>query len=391
MKWRGLIYAPKPFFGSLEMKKGRIHKLTSERMPRRIDTLILPGFISTHVHTIQTGARNRAENMELLDWLEKVIWPFEASLNSKTAYQSASNGMRECLKKGITCILDMATTRHTNRVFDAARDTGIRAFIGKALMNRGPRSLIDSNPLDEVFELLNDWHGFDQGRLQVTLCPRFVLSCSDDLLRKVGELSYKLNLLHHTHASENKHECAWIQKRYKKSNIELLEDFGCLNDRSIVAHGVHLSSRDRNILKKRQTRISHCPTSNLKLASGIADIKTLDEMGIPLSLGVDGAPCNNLLDPFFEMRLAHLLSRSQYGLQGVSAQRIFELATINGAKALHADHEIGSIEEGKSADILQIRVPENIEINPRFPFESLIHSITSSDLRRVFVRGKTAT
>lgn len=382
----GFIFAPKPFYGRIHVKKGLIKSLSPRKTPKRISRLIVPGFISTHVHSIQTHARNFAENRELLDWLKDVIWPFEAALNKKTAYESAADGMKECLQFGITAILDMATTRHTSSVFEAARDTGIRAFIGKALMDQGPKSLIDQNPLEEVFDLLEDWHGFDQGRLHTTLCPRFALSCSEKLLKQVGSISSELGLLHHTHASENKKECDWIHKNYRVSNIQFLDKMGCLNEHTVIAHGVHLSDKDRALLKKRKASISHCPTSNLKLASGIADMKALK--GINISLGVDGAPCNNLLDPFFEMRLAHLLSRHLHGLKGLSARSIFDTATMGGARALHAEHEIGSLEARKQADYLVIQVPERVRFNSAQPYESLLHSITAHDIEAVFVRGK---
>lgn len=385
MKFSGLIYSPKPFYGSIEIRNARIHALTSEREPKRISKLILPGFISTHVHTVQTHARNKAENLELLDWLKKVIWPFEASLSHRTAYASAYDGMSECLRFGITTILDMATTRHTQAVFEAARDTGIRAVIGKALMDQGPKNLIDTHPLDEVFELHRLWHGAEKGRIHTSLCPRFALSCSEKLLRKVAEISDTHHLIHHTHASENKKECAWIQKHYGLSNIELLHKFKNLNSRTVIAHGVHLSSKDMRLLAQNKVSLSHCPTSNLKLASGIADIKSMKK--INLSLGVDGAPCNNLLDPFFEMRLAHLLSRSLHGLKGLSAQKIFEMATMGGARALRRAHDLGSLEVHKLADLIVVQVPSSIRVNTQHPFESLIHSIQSKDILKVYVQG----
>jgi len=386
MKFSGFIFSPKPQFGSLIEKKGRIASIQSARMPKRIDRVILPGFISTHIHTVQTHARNLAENRELLDWLSKVIWPFEASLDPRATYRSALTGMNECLSNGITTILDMATSRHTQKVFEAARDCGIRGFIGKALMDQGPKSLVDKNPLEEVFEHHAHWHGAERGRLSVTLCPRFVLSCSDELLRKVGEISSRLKLIHHTHASENAKECEWIEKHHHSSNIGYLEKTGSLNSQTVIAHGVHLSNADIRILKKRRVSISHCPTSNLKLASGIADLKRLD--GLNLSLGVDGAACNNILDPFFEMRLAHLLSRSLHGLQGKSAKFIFWMATMGGALALHSQKRIGSLEPGKEADLLVLKVPESVEFNPRFPYESLIHSLSSRNIEKVIVGGQ---
>jgi cytosine/adenosine deaminase-related metal-dependent hydrolase len=380
------LFAPTPFYGSLTVRKGRIENLSPKRIPKRIDRLILPGFVSTHIHTVQTHARNTAENLELLDWLKNRIWPFEAALNARTAYESAMTGMQECLQFGITTILDMATTRHTDKVFEAAKDSGIRAFVGKALMDQGPRSLIDKNPLEEVFWLKDRWHRFDHGRLQVTLCPRFALSCSEDLLRAVGRLSLEHKLIHHTHASENLKECQWIEKTYGVSNIELLYELESLNKQTVIAHGVHLSRRDLHLLQKTRASISHCPASNLKLASGIADIKRMK--GINLSLGVDGAACNNLLDPFFEMRLAHLLSRSIHGLRGLSAKAIFEMATLGGARALKIADRIGSLEAGKDADYLVLRVPESRGFNASFPYESLLHSITASEIEGVYVRGR---
>ncbi len=386
MKLKGFLFCPKPFYGTITIQKGRIARLSADRPPKRISRLYIPGFVCTHLHSVQTHARNTAENLDLLDWLSRVIWPFEASLNPRTAYDSASAGMKECLQLGMTTILDMATSHHTNSVFEAARDSGIRAFIGKALMDQGPRKLVDLNPLDEVKSHLEHWHGFDKGRIQVTLAPRFVLSCSTALLRRVGEWSREKKLLIHTHASENKRECEWIHKHFGTSNIEVLHKLGNLGPRTILAHGVHLSKTDRHLLKKTHTRISHCPTSNLKLASGIADIRALDSRH--LSLGVDGAACNNRLDPFFEMRLAHLLSRALHGLKGVSARHIFSMATLGGANALHHGNVFGSLQLNKDADLLEIEIPELVRFNERFPYESLLHSITAHDIRRVWIRGR---
>ncbi|MDB5039086.1 MAG: N-ethylammeline chlorohydrolase [Bacteriovoracaceae bacterium] len=380
------LFTPKPFYGSMQIKKGIIERISPSRFPKRIDRLVLPGFISTHIHTIQTHARNTAENLELLDWLKKKIWPFEASLTKKTAYASSFTGMRECLEFGITTILDMATTRHTHSVFEAARDSGIRAFIGKALMDQGPKSLIEKDPLSEVFDLLADWHGFDNKRLQVTLSPRFALSCSEKLLREAGRLSNELKLIQHSHISENLKECEWIEEHFGFSNVELLNEVGSLNDLSVLAHSVHVSKKDIALLKKNGCSISHCPVSNLKLASGIADIKRLSALN--LSLGVDGAACNNLLDPFFEMRMAHLLSRSLHGLKGVSAENIFKMATVGGARALHSEKQFGTLQVGKEADYLVVNVPERVYFNPKFPYESLLHSIVASNIESVFVKGR---
>lgn len=382
----GYLFTPKPYYGSVKIKRGQIETIRKSREPKKIKSLILPGFITTHIHTIQTHARNTAENKTLLAWLRDDIWPFESRLTKQKAYASSLDGMKECLSNGITTILDMASTRHTDSVFEAANDIGIRAFIGKALMDHGPKNLVERSPIEEVFHLLDTWHGRTNGRLQVTLCPRFALSCSKNLLKTVGELSSKLSLLHHTHASESEGETAWIRKKYKVTNIGLLEKLQCLNDRTILAHTIHITQADLKLIKKRKTSISHCPTSNLKLGSGLADIQNMK--GINVTLGVDGAACNNRLDPFFEMRLAHLLSRHLHGMKGVSAKNIFEMATLKGAKALKSGHALGSLEPGKQADLVVVKVPDRISFNPKFPYESLLHSITSSDVEFVYVSGQ---
>ncbi len=356
------------------------------------DCWVLPGFIQTHVHLCQTLFRNQAEDLELLDWLKEKIWPFEGSLTAKTLALSARLGIGELLKGGTTTILDMGTVHHTDQIFKACESLGIRAFSGKAMMDEGnhiPPSLKESTEasLDETQRLIEAWHGKAHGRLRYALTPRFVLSCSEKLLKKVADLSTKKNLLIHTHASENKTECQEVQAHKGKSTIRYLHDLGLCSSKSCFAHGVWLDEEEIEILAQTHTAISHCPSSNLKLGSGIANTPHLIEKNITVSLGADGAPCNNTLDMFQEMKLAGLIQKPTRGVKALSAQKILEMATIDGAKALGLEKETGSLEVGKKADVILVSKNTLHSLPNADPYTTLVYSTTAPDVQTVIVDG----
>ena len=357
------------------------------------DAWVLPGFIQTHVHVCQTLFRNQAEDLELLDWLKEKIWPYEGALTAKTLALSARLGICELLKGGTTTILDMGTVHHTDQIFKACESLGIRAFCGKAMMDEGegiPSSLKESTEasLDETQRLIETWHGKAKGRLRYALAPRFVLSCSEKLLKKSAELSQKKNILIHTHASENKTECREVQKHKGKSTIRYLHDLGLCGPKSCFAHGIWLDEEELEILAQTHTAISHCPSSNLKLGSGIANILHMIEKNIPVSLGADGAACNNTLDMFQEMKLAGLIQKPIRGVKALSAQKILELATIGGAKALGIEKETGSLEVGKKADVILVSKNNAHTLPNADPYTTLVYSTTASDVQTVIVDGK---
>jgi len=202
-------------------------------------------------------------------------------------------------------------------------------------------------------QLAEQWHGSFHGRVKYAVAPRFVLSCTDGLLRGAYEMTSSFDgMLFHTHASENISEIEAVRKRCRMENIEFLHHLGVLSHRSCLAHCIHLNAREIDILSSTQTNVAHCPSSNLKLGSGIAQVPLLRSRGINVTLGADGAPCNNNLNMFMEMRLASLIQKPLHGPTAMPAKTVFDMATINGARALGLDHEIGSIEVGKKADIV---------------------------------------
>ncbi len=358
------------------------------------DLIAIPGLIQTHIHLCQTLFRSLADDVALLDWLQRYIWPLEAAHTPESLYDSAALGVAELLKGGTTAILDMATVRHTDAVFEACRDLGIRATVGKVLMDhpRVPEILREpAHPaLDESVSLLERWHGREEGRLRYAFAPRFAVSCTDALLREVAGLAARYGVRVHTHASENVDEVAIVEAEHGLRNVAYLDSIGLTGPHVCLAHCVHVDDHEIEILARTGTHVLHCPSSNCKLASGFAPIPLMQRAGVRLSLGADGAACNNNLDAFQEMRLAALIHKPRFGPEALPAESILRMATRGGAAALGLEAEIGSLEVGKRADVVlldlggahaQPEAHDNL-------ISRIVYAARSSDVRHVFVDGR---
>lgn len=388
------------FIGDILIEDSEIKKIArkievkpSYKVVQAAQNWVLPGFIQTHVHLCQTLFRNHAEDLQLLDWLKQKIWPLEGRLTPQTLRLSVELGLLELLKSGTTTILDMGTVHHTDVIFETCEQVGFRVFSGKAMMDKGegiPKSLQEEPEvsLDESLRLIERWHGKGDGRLHYALAPRFVLSSSEGLLRKIQELASQRKLLVHTHASESRQETLIVRKKKGKSNIRYLYDVGLCGKRSCFAHCIWIDEEELDLLAKTHTNVLHCPSSNLKLGSGIARIPEMISRCINVTLGADGAACNNNLDIFQEMRLAGLIQRPRVGVQSLPAKKIVEMATVYGAKALGLEDEIGSIEEGKKADVIIVEKETPHTIPAGDPYATLVYSARGSDVKTVLVDGK---
>jgi len=353
---------------------------------------ILPGFVQTHIHLCQTLFRGLADDLELLDWLRQRIWPLEAAHNEDSLYWSARLAIAELLKGGTTTILSMETVRHTERVFQALEESGVRAAAGKCIMDMGdtpaPLQEKSQKALDESLLLFKRWHGAAQGRIRYAFAPRFALSCSREVLEEIGREAAAHQCLVHTHASENRKEVELVREMTGCRNVEYFHDLRLTSPRLFLAHCIWLDDREISILKETGTRLTHCPSSNLKLASGIADITRYRRENLALSLGADGAACNNNLDMFQEMRLAALLQKTLHGPAAIEAKDVFRMATIDGARALGLEREIGSLEEGKRAD-LAVFDPRRVTCWPFHDvYSTLVYSGKIENVRHVFVDGR---
>ncbi len=300
---------------SIKQNDEKYFSKNKQRVFRFDDLTLIPGFVQTHIHLCQTLFRGLADDLELLDWLQLRIFPYENAHNKNSLLSSVRLGINELLLSGTTTLLDMGTLRHQEVIFEELQSSGIRAIAGKCLIDENdlfPAFKSDTkSELDEIYQLARTYHNTSNGKIKYGFAPRFVLSSSEKLLKESFEMKKNFpGSLFHTHSSENKHEIAEVKRRHKKENIEYFDSIGVIDDHSVLAHCIHVNDKETNLLKKNNVRVSHCPSSNLKLGSGIANIPKYLQKGISVSLGADGAPCNNNLSVFNEMRLACIDSKT---------------------------------------------------------------------------------
>lgn len=357
---------------------------------------LIPGFVQTHIHLCQTLFRAMADDLELLDWLQLRIFPFENAHNKNSLLTSVRLGLNELLLSGTTTLLDMGTLRHQEIIFDELQNSGMRVIAGKCLIDENdlfPEFKSNTRTeLDEIYQLAKTYHNTSNGKVKYGFAPRFILSCSEKLLKESFEMKKDFpGSLYHTHSSENKGEIAEVKRRHNKENIEYFDSIGVIDDHSVLAHCIHVNDKETELLKKNNVRVSHCPSSNLKLGSGIANIPKYLSKGISVSLGADGAPCNGNLSVFNEMRLAALIQKPIHGPLAMDAKTVFKLATIEGAKALHLQNEIGSIETGKKADLALLYLSSNAHSilgDDESVYSNIIYSSTSESVNSVMVEGE---
>ena len=355
---------------------------------------LLPGFIQTHIHLCQTLFRGSADDMPLLEWLKRRVWPLEAAHTPATLRASVRLAAAELLLSGTTCVLTMETVHDTNVVFEALAETGLRAFVGKCMMDAAgdapPRLHEDTKrSIDESLALKKAWEGAANGRLRAVFAPRFAVSCTRELLESVADLSSRGHAIVHTHASESRDEVEVVRRLSGGfSNLEYLADTGLATAHLCAAHCVWVTDREQALLAERDVKVLHCPGSNLKLGSGLAPIAEMRERGICVSLGADGAACNNRLDMFEEIRLAALIQSVRRAPGALTARDAVWMATREGARALGLEHEIGCIESGKRADLIVVERDRPHLAPDRDVWSTLAFAATGRDVRLTMVDGE---
>ncbi|MBL8717170.1 MAG: amidohydrolase family protein [Myxococcales bacterium] len=385
--------------GPILVREGRIVAVgpTATRLARRphrvldaTGAAVVPGFVQAHVHLVQVLFRGMADDLPLLSWLRERIWPLEAAHDDQSLRASAELGLLELLRGGTTTILDMGTTFGHEVVLDAVDRFGLRARSGPALMDVSegmPARL--AVPTDENLRRLDalERAWAKHPRVRVVASPRFILSCSERLIRESAALAHDRGMLVHTHAAEHADERAAVRALLGADDVEVLARLGVTGPRAVLAHGVQLSDDEARRLAEAGTRVVHCPSANLKLGSGIARVHDLLRLGVVVGLGADGAPCNNNLDALTELRHAALLAKHRTGTETLPAATALRLATIEGARVLGMDDEIGSIEAGKRADLVVIRI-DGAHAEPGGDAASrVVYAARASDVRHVVLDG----
>jgi 5-methylthioadenosine/S-adenosylhomocysteine deaminase len=300
----------------------------------------------------------------------------------------------ELLSTGTTTVLTMETVHDTDVVFETLAAVGMRAVVGKCMMDSDdqvPARLRErtSASIDESLALKKRWDGAAGGRLTAAFAPRFAVSCSRELLEAVANLSAREQAIVHTHASESRDEVEVVRRLSGGySNLEYLAETGLATPRLCTAHCVWVTEAEQALLAERDVKVLHCPGSNLKLGSGIAPVAELRARGVSVSLGADGAACNNRLDMFEEMRLAATLQAIRRAPGAVTARDALWMATREGARALGMDADIGSLEIGKRADLILVERDRPHLAPDRDPWSTLVYAARGTDVRMTMVDGE---
>ncbi|MEW6066369.1 N-ethylammeline chlorohydrolase [Desulforamulus profundi] len=344
----------------------------------------MPGFINCHTHAAMTLLRGYADDLPLMEWLSEKIWPFEGKMTGEDIYWGTMLACLEMIKSGTTCFGDMYD--HMHHVARAAEKAGMRAILSRGMIGvlpTGEKALADAE------ELAKDWNGKADGRITVMLGPHAPYTCPPEYLEKVMNLAAKLKLGINIHVAETLAEVEEIKKQYGKTPVQHLDSVGLFKFPVLAAHCVHLDELDMEILAQKAMGIAYNPQSNMKLASGIAPVARLLELGATVGIGTDGTASNNNLDMLEELRTGSYLQKvSTMNPEVIPAYRALQMATIDGALCMGLGDRVGLIKEGMRADIILIDTTEPRMCPQHNLVANIAYAANSSDVRTVIIDGK---
>lgn len=348
--------------------------------------LAMPGLVNSHTHSPMTLLRSYADDLNLEKWLFEYIFPAEEKLTADDIYWGSLLGIAEMLKSGTTCFADMYYFMED--VARAALDAGIRASLSRGCQKFNQDDNNSKIRLKENIDLFNNFHLKNNGLITVMIGPHAPYTCTPDYLKECYDTAKALGIGMHIHIAETKTEIDTVIERYGKSSVELMYDLGILDNTVLGAHCVHLTEHEIDIFKETGVNVAHNPTSNLKLASGTAPIKTYLDNGINVALGTDGASSNNNLNMFEEMHLASLIHKgASLDPTVVDAYQVLKMATVNGAKALGLNN-VGKIEKGYLADIIILDLDKPHFYPKHNLISNVVYSAQGSDVDTVIINGE---
>jgi 5-methylthioadenosine/S-adenosylhomocysteine deaminase len=350
--------------------------------------VLIPGLINLHTHAAMTLMRGLADDLPLMTWLEKHIWPVEAKhLSEAYVFAGTQLACAEMLRSGTTCFADMYF--YQEEVARAAREAGMRAMVGGGVMEFPTPYAADADAyIARGLASREQFIGDSKVRLMLT--PHAPYTVSDRTFEKLVTIATEMDdLILMCHIHETAGEPVESERQYGVRAIERLERLGVLGPNLIAVHCVHMTPQEIELFAERGVHVAHCPTSNLKLASGIAPIKQMLEAGVNVGIGTDGCASNNRLDMFAETRLATLLQKGVSGdAAAVPALQALEMATLNAAKALQWDADIGSLVPGKAADVVAVDLGALETLPVYHPASHLWHAAGRENVSHVWVDGE---
>ena len=380
--------------GALAIKDGKITFVGKSAYATHIQAEIklnakgkvaMPGLINCHTHVPMTLFRGIAEDQPLDDWLKETIWPLEAKLRLDDIYIGTLLGCLEMIKNGTTCFADMYF--HEDTVAKAVEKSGLKGALAEGIIEGGNKAL-GEKMLNRSVDFAKKYNGYANSRVITLLGPHAAYTCSPDLLKKISERAFELNVGVHLHLAESEGMFKEFEKKYGLSEVRFLDKLGFFKHHILAAHCINLSNKDIHVLSERGVNVAHVPVANMKLGLGAAKIKELMDSSVNVSLGTDGPASNNSLDMFETMKVTAILQKLTYRNPTViPAYEVLKMATINGAKALGLDGNIGSLEVGKKADIILIDLSKP-HLKPLHNiYVSLVYSARGSDVDTVVADG----
>lgn len=365
------------------------------------DRILLPGFINTHVHTSQQLARGIADDVDLMTWLHHRIWPYESQMTEEDSYISTLLCGIELIHSGVTCFAE-AGGQHVTGMARGVECLGIRGCLAQSTMDAGeglPASWAKETAKSSIQiqeELYKNLHGTADGRIRVWFGLRQILNATDDLLILTKEIADKFNTGIHMHVAEIPYENEYVvsTREVNHGTVTYLDKIGLLGENLLAAHSVWINDKEIELFSKAGVKVSHCPAAAMRML-GFAPIKEMLDVGICVSLGTDGAPSNNRMSIVDEMYLASLINKGREVYRKGStdptvlpAETILKMATINGAKAVLWDKEIGSLEVGKKADLVVIDPMLWCTIPLHDPISNLVYCMRTENIESVMCNGQ---
>jgi 5-methylthioadenosine/S-adenosylhomocysteine deaminase len=352
--------------------------------------IVLPGLINTHTHLSMTMFRGVADDMKLQDWLQTKIWPLELKLNPDVCRYGALLGCLEMIGTGTTTFVDMYF--FMEEVAKTVVAAGLRGYLSYGVFGTEENHL-DQMCKENTQNFIKFMKELNHPRVKLAIGPHAPYSCSPELLMWCKEVAEKEQAILHTHLAETRTEQAQMQKAHGMPEIEYLDRLGFLYPNLLAAHCVWLTKSEISILAERGVKVSHCPVSNMKLASGgMSPVPEMLKGDVTVSLGTDGAASNNSLDMFETMKICALAHKAyRWDATILNAQQVLDMATIEAARALGIDGKVGSIETGKWADLIVInaRAPNLVPIHgPAAIVSNLVYSAKGQDVETTIVDGK---